>query len=141
MEFNIDESLGFLVSNSYFRLRNNLQKRITQYGITPEQWVILNKLYQKDGYTQKELSTQVAKDQASLTRMLDRLEKRYLIKRTVSPTDRRAFEIYITEKGRSLREEIVPIDIEALEEATKIYTQEELQLLKGLLKRLINHLN
>lgn len=141
MRFILDESLGFIVHRTDQRMKNNLLRNFKSYGVTPEQWGILNQLCEQDGITQKELSERTFKDQPTVTRILDKLEKKGIITRQPSPDDRRAFLVFLTDKGRNLRDELEPIAIKTLEKALNGFTEEEIKQLKALLNRVFNNLD
>ncbi|HHT46029.1 MAG TPA: MarR family transcriptional regulator [Firmicutes bacterium] len=121
-------------------MKNNLLRKIKSFDITTEQWMILNRLFEEPGINQKELSERTLKDQGSLTRTLDRMEKKGLVQRQINPTDRRSFLIYLTDEGYALRDRIVPIAVECIEDAVKGFTEEEVDTLVALLKKLILNL-
>jgi len=135
------DTLGFILCHADMRMKNNLMRKIKSFDITTEQWMILNRLFEEGGISQKELSERTLKDQGSLTRTLDRMEKKGLIRRQVSPHDRRSFLVYLTDQGLEVRNQIVPIAVECIEEAVKGFTQEEVEALTTLLKRIISNLN
>ena len=134
------DTLGFILCHADLKMKNNLLRKIKSFEITTEQWMILNRLFEEPGINQKELSERTLKDQGSLTRTLDRMEKKGLVKRQVNPTDRRSFLIYLTDEGHALRNRIVPIAVECIEDAVKGFTEEEVDTLAALLKRLILNL-
>ncbi|MCG2968914.1 MarR family transcriptional regulator, partial [Escherichia coli] len=76
------------------------------YEITPEQWTVLKKVSESDRITQKQLAIKADKDQATLTKILDLLEKSGHLQRIRNPEDRRSYYIQQTEKGMALQEEI-----------------------------------
>lgn len=136
MKYSLSNSLGFLVYVADLKMKNLLQRRIKPFGLGTEQWAILSQLCEQDGINQRELAAKTYKDQASLTRILDKLAKKGCIERVGCPDDRRAFLIYITEKGRALRDELIPYDRAALDEAEKVLTGEEVKVIKHLLRKL-----
>ena len=62
-------------------MRNKLSKKLKDFDITGEQWSVLKHVFEKEGCNQKDLATRCLKDRAALTRILDILEKKSLIKR------------------------------------------------------------
>ncbi|MGZ9792778.1 MarR family winged helix-turn-helix transcriptional regulator [Bacillus atrophaeus] len=56
------------------------------------------------GISQKELSARADKDQATLTKILDLLEKKNFIRREANPRDRRSFLVVLTEAGEELKQ-------------------------------------
>lgn len=85
-----------------------LNSRLAAFDITAEQWQVLLKLSKQNKINQKVLSQIVNKDQPTLTRMLDILERKTLVERHPSKEDRRSFSIYITEKGLALTQKLIP---------------------------------
>lgn len=140
INFEDRDTLGFILCYADLRMKNNLLKKIKAFNITTEQWMIINRLFEESGISQKELAERTLKDQASLTRTLDRMEKKGIIERRVSPNDRRSFLIYLTNAGRDLRSRIVPIALECIDDAVKGFTAEEVKTLENLLKRLTANL-
>lgn len=134
------DTLGFIICHADLKMKNNLMRKIKFFDITTEQWMIMNRLFEEGGISQKELSERTLKDQGSLTRTLDRMGKKGLVKRQVNPTDRRSFLVYLTDEGRAVRNRIVPIAVECIEDAVKGFTEEEVDTLAGFLKRLISNL-
>lgn len=136
MKYIIEESLGFIISRTNQKLSNYLTRKFKPYDITPEQWGLLNRLWEKDGVSQKELSEISIKDQTTVTRILDKLERKGLIKRQTSPDDRRSFLIFLTDTGRSLENKLVPIAYEVLDEALQGLSEEEIKQMKLLLNKI-----
>jgi len=134
------DTLGFILCHADLKMKNNLLRKIKSFDITTEQWMIMNRLFEEGGISQKELSERTFKDQGALTRTLDRMEKKGFIRRQVSPSDRRSFLIYLTEAGQNVRNQIVPIAMESIEEAVKGFTEEEVETLTTLLRRLTSNL-
>lgn len=128
--------MGFIINRADLILKNFFHNKIKSFNITREQWGILSWLYDCDGINQKELAKETFKDPAALTKTLNRMEKKDLIKRVKDENDKRAFLIYLTDTGRKLRNEIEPIAVEILEEAFHNFTEEEVETLKNLLKKL-----
>jgi len=106
------------------------------YNITPEQWAILFKLWEKDGQYQKQLGDSLLKDKPNITRILDLLQKRGLIERINDTADRRKFKIYLTEKGKIIIQEIIPIVNKLKESLYKNLSSEEIKNLKITLNKI-----
>ena len=85
-------------------------ERMAAEGIplTPVQFAALNALSEHPGIDQATLAGLVAYDRATLGKVVDRLEERGVLRRTVSPTDRRARVLELTEEGRSLYNAALP---------------------------------
>jgi DNA-binding MarR family transcriptional regulator len=139
MSFNMDESLGYIINRTLMKIKKEFIKRLKPYDLTPEQWTLLNRLGEQDGLTQTDLAEKTYKDQPNTTRMLDKLEKKNLLRRADNPEDRRAFLIYLTDKGKEVRESIIPIATQLNEDASFGLEKAECRQLISLLNRVANN--
>ncbi|MCA1055462.1 MarR family transcriptional regulator [Rossellomorea aquimaris] len=103
-----DESIGLFTSNTVKNIIRFLSINLKGFDITPEQWTVLKRLSENDGINQKELAVKSEKDQPTVTRILDILERKELISKQKNAEDRRSFLLFITEKGTALKEELSP---------------------------------
>lgn len=101
--------------------------RQAEVEITPEQWTVLLYLWNKDGVTQQDLCNVTFKDKPSMTRLLDNMEKLYLVVRIPNPDDKRTNMIHLTKKGKEIKEIIRPITLAALKKAIEGLTEEEVE--------------
>lgn len=106
------EHLCFLMDVATRKITRSYNRRLRRFGITYNHLFILTCLWEQDGVNVKDLSKQLLLDSSSLTGHLDRLEKRGLLQRQDDPEDRRAVRVFLTEKGRILKEQLEPIGLE-----------------------------
>ncbi len=137
MNFNLDNSVGYLINIVARKLKNELNHRFTSFDITPEQWAVLNRLWEKEGVTQKDLAERTFKDQPNIGRILDKLEKKGLIRRCADTEDRRVLIVFLTQEGQELKKELIPIAIEVLDLAQKDISEEEIKVLETVLKKIL----
>lgn len=97
-----DESIGFLIGKTYRKIVMHVTTHLREFDLTPEQFSVLFSLSKQEGINQKELAVRTAKDQPTITRLLDALSKKGLIEKRASETDRRAFLLMLSPKGREL---------------------------------------
>ncbi|MFH5186027.1 MarR family winged helix-turn-helix transcriptional regulator [Paenibacillus sp. TAB 01] len=134
-----EEALGRIIHQTSLILSRNFQKSLEPFDITLEQWGILNALWSKDGITLKELSAKVNNDHTNLSRIVDKLEKKELLRRSLDPGDRRALRLEVTDKGRDLQKDIVPVAEQVIEQEVQGISMEEQELLKTLLRRMCDN--
>ncbi len=80
-----------------------------RWNLSPSQFNILNLLRAAPGgCSQVDLSRKLIMHRSNVTGLIDRLERRGLVKRTRSPDDRRVYEVILTTAGRRLVEKILP---------------------------------
>lgn len=132
----LDDAIGFIINSTGRNLILLLNHKFTQYGITSEQWSLLKRLEEQDGVSIKDLTYRVEKDQGNVTRILDVLEKRELVKRTPNPDDKRSSLVFLTEEGKGLMENLIPIDEELQEVILNGVSKEELTLFKKIISKI-----
>ncbi|MBP2637022.1 MAG: transcriptional regulator, MarR family [Firmicutes bacterium] len=118
MDFKLDNSLGFILNKVNTKLKNELLQQLKENDLTPEQWGILNCLWEKEGITPKELSDMTFKDKPNTNRILEKLIVKGLVVRKSHPVDKRAFQIFLTDDGWALREQLIPKVKQLLDKAT-----------------------
>lgn len=101
---------------------------------------ILYVLWQGDGLTISQLSTQTSLANTTLTSMLDRMEQSGLIQREPSPTDRRALLIHLTDKARTLHDDYNRISQRMNELYYLGFTEAEICQFESYLQRVLDNL-
>ena len=109
--------------------------KVERLGITTSQAMVLNFMGEEDCIPQHALGEKVQITSATMTGILDRLEKMDLVERRPHPDDRRAILACLTKKGRRYAKEINSIMIEANEEFLGPLSAEESQTFRNLLKQ------
>jgi DNA-binding MarR family transcriptional regulator len=137
----LDDSLGFVLNNAARKTSQVLSNYFRPYDITTEQWTVLNRLAEGDGISQKELSLRSEKDPTNVTRILDQLERKGLIKRKMKEDDRRAFLAFITEEGIRLNQALVPIEQAFVESLLSDLSQDQIVQLQKMLIQITNKAN
>lgn len=105
----LEEALGFWVARVYLAARAELYRRFKAHGveITPEQWMVLVRLWQSEGLTQTDLAERTFRDLPTMSRIVGTMERSGLVTRKRDPEDARARLVYLTARGRSLRQSLV----------------------------------
>jgi DNA-binding MarR family transcriptional regulator len=78
------------------------------FNVTMEQCEVLHLIWEHKGLTQREIAEDLCKDKGNITRTLDLMQRHDLIKRQRDESDRRAYKIFLTEKGKRLIEKLLP---------------------------------
>jgi len=130
MEMSMDKAIGSGSVRLSKKLTRIINLQLKPFGITTEQWSVLRTLSESDEISQKELSERADKDQATLTKILDLLEKNEFIERVQNPSDRRSFLIKITNKGTELVKDVTPFLEEIFEKIIHKIDAEKLAIFK-----------
>jgi DNA-binding MarR family transcriptional regulator len=109
-----DEEIGMLTNQTNKIMLRYINSNLEKFGLTTEQWNVLKTLSKEEtGINQKKLSIKTDKDQPTIVRILDILERKKFVERIPSKDDRRAFIINLTESGRNIIDTVEPF-IESL---------------------------
>lgn len=122
-------------------LRREFELRAAPLEITSSQLQILRRLWRGDGITTSALTCDSASDGGTVTGVLDRLERKELIRRERSHADRRVVQIWLTEAGKALEEPLMQIIEEINEMALVGLDETEREQLIGALEKVADNLD
>lgn len=140
MNYILTDAISFLISRTYARMKNIFLKKLKKYGVTPEQWVLLAKISEKEGISPTELSLVSLRDKPYTTRLIDKLAENDLIFKEERQNDRRSSLIYLTKRGVKIKKEIIPIADEMNEWLVEGMDEEEVAKLKSLLHKMYDNI-
>ncbi|MBU1344975.1 MAG: MarR family transcriptional regulator [Proteobacteria bacterium] len=137
----IDSSIAYLVGRTSRSIIKRLTKKFSDAGfdVSYEQWSILVHLYRKDGQTQQELSNIAVKDKAAITRLLNVLEKKNIVLRIPDRNDKRSKLVYLTNKAKEFKEDLIAIVEDLLLEADQGISSEEMDQCKTTLNKIFSN--
>lgn len=110
-------------------------------NISEGQPKILNYLAKNDGCIQRELANNCHIEPATVTSILNSMEKVELIYRTQNPNDRRVLHVFLTEKGKKVQKEVEEIFSLIDEECFYGFSEEEKIETISLLKRIYENIH
>jgi DNA-binding MarR family transcriptional regulator len=129
--------LGILLGQTAALKDRLLDRHLLPLGITAAQLKVLRIVGRGDD-TAVALCRHLSIHSASMTRMLDRLERKGLIVRSQDDQDRRQVRLVLTDKGETLRLMFPPMEAAAMNEFTECLTTEELKCLMRLLGKMLS---
>ncbi len=137
----LDQIIFYSLEKSIKTYRQYAQRQINQqnFDITIDQWLVLKTIQNNPSASQQEIAESAFKDYASITRMIELLVKKEYLSRDFHSTDRRRFELSITEKGIEIINDIMPIVKANRKQALKSFSKEEIESLKISLNKIINN--
>ncbi|MEN8375889.1 MAG: MarR family transcriptional regulator [Gemmatimonadota bacterium] len=100
----IEDCISFLVGKTAQVVARRTRAKLSPFGVTPTQYAVLWVLWQRDGQSAAEVGARLVIDSATTTGVVDRLEAAELLERGVDPEDRRIHRLYLTPRGRALRQ-------------------------------------
>lgn len=140
--FDLDSAIGFLVGRTCHFMRKAFQKTFGEAGhsVTPEEWVLLNRLWAQDGQRHAELAASTVRDRTTVTRLLDSMVEKGLVRRETDPDDRRGVLTFLTSEGEALRDELIPVAIGLLARVTEGISEDDLESCRETLRKLQTNL-
>ena len=108
-----------------------------EFDLTPTQFGVMDVLNAK-GRMKIELIDCMLATSGNMTVVIKNMEKKGWLSRQACPTDKRAFEVDLTDEGRRIIQAAIPPHQRAIEETFSVLTSEEQTQLVELLKKFKN---
>jgi DNA-binding MarR family transcriptional regulator len=118
-----------------------LQVRLADMDMSFGQWIFLRLLWVEDGLPQGELGARAQVTGPTAHTALVGLEKLGYVERRKRPGDSRRLYVFLTDRGRALKEVLEPLAIEVNERATEGMSAAEIDGLRKALILLIENLD
>jgi DNA-binding MarR family transcriptional regulator len=138
-DYRPDESVAYLMHRTLVGFKAEVEHELDPRGLTNAQWVPLYKLYLGHASTAAELARECQLDAGAMTRTLDRLEAKGLIRRTRSSEDRRVMNLELTDEGRKAADLIPHALCKVLNAHLAGFSPDEVELLKSMLGRMLEN--
>lgn len=129
-----EECIVYLLAKAYQRALSHAKKRLSVYGVTPIQQLVLIAAAQEEGISAGELGRKISLDPATLSGILDRMVEHNWLEKQTDPEDKRIMRIFLTAQARELEGKLMEERDKANEEILRKLSYEEKVLLKRLLK-------
>ena len=136
-QYRPEQSVGHLMNKVLSSILAQADKQLAPYQLTYVQWLPLFKLLTHDGITAAWLARDIAMDPAAMTRSLDRLERKGLIRRERSTHDRRAVHLHLTDAGKQVAIHVPEVLANVLNGHLQGFTADEWQHMQSLLQRML----
>ncbi len=108
------------------------------HGITPVQYAALFAASRQPGLDQRTLAAQIGFDTSTIGGVIDRLERRGLIERRASATDRRVRLLQVTSAGQALLQAVIPAMLKAQQRILAPLPADERPRFLALLKTVVD---
>jgi DNA-binding MarR family transcriptional regulator len=118
-------------------LRFQIAQHLERYGISMKHFHFLKALQYEDGITQIELSRRVGCERATVTVVMDELEKLGYVRRTRNKVDRRKLHVFLTPKGRRTRAARADAVVSTQDVALGGISDAEYEMFKALLDKIV----
>ena len=125
------------------RLRQYIALMLKKEGVplTPEQFMLIDLLWNLGEMTQQQLADQLQKDKNSVTQLVDALERKGFVERRRNPADRRSNTLVLTEKAEHLKMEAKRKGILIMDRMLDSVTEDEQRTLLEILRKLNDNMD
>lgn len=117
-------------------LDKKIHKDIKSYGLNVTEFAVLEVLYNRGEHTIQRIKERILIASSSTTYVVTNLEKKGYIQRRQDPKDKRVSYASLTDKGQIFMEKIFPKHADAIASVFSDLTEEELESLQKVLKRI-----
>ena len=131
------ESVGYLVARVRTSLFAAIDREMAPLGVSLAQFVILMNVAQARASCAADLAREQSTDTGSMTRMIDRLVRKGLLRRVRDPKDRRVVRLELTAPGRRLARRLPAVAVKVLNHHLRGFSGAEFEQLKTLLRRML----
>lgn len=141
----MSDNKGYFQESSFkvaklFRLFSGLLQEVfsnSGFQFTNEQLWILIMLWEEEGVSQQRIGTGLMRDKATISHLINVLEKKEIVYRKSDPKDERQKLIFLTEKGAAIKAEVSPRLNSAFEEVSSLLDKKQMKDLNLSLASLI----
>lgn len=138
----LENALPFVIHGLYQQIRAVTYREFHQHGLelTPEQWIVLVRLWERDRQSPSSLSESTLRDRPTMTRILDTMQENGLIVREVDERDARARVICLTREAKALQKRLVPIAKALVARLERGVPEHDLEVTRRTLRRMFENL-
>ncbi len=130
----LEECVNYLLTTAQHSVFLKMTEKLSAFEITPVQYAVLYCLWENDKRSPKEIAERLKLENSTISGILERMEKKELIKRSISKEDRRFIQVILTKKGASLKEDVLATVEQVNNEVLSIFSAEECDQLKKILR-------
>ena len=120
------------------KLKQFIAAKLRQENVplTPEQFLLIDLLWNQGSMSQQQLADQMHKDKNSVTKLVDAIERKGFVYRQQNASDRRSNTLVLTEKALELRDHAKQKGISILDEMLEDISETELRAFLSTLNKL-----
>jgi DNA-binding MarR family transcriptional regulator len=135
--FDPSTGIGRLLTRVKGDIMDMLDRELAPFDITAAQYVILVKLASGETDSASTLCKGVSYDPGAMTRMIDRLERKGLVRRVRSADDRRKILVELTEEGKAVYPKLIEGAVRTINHFLRDFTRAEAEQLENFLRRML----
>jgi len=138
----LEYQVGFLLSRATWAMNNSVNRMLRDNGlgeISVAYFAVLQALWENDGMSITDLGEKAQLEKSTMTSLIDRMEAAGMVKREDHPTDRRAYKICLTARGKDLEQKLDEVVVRAYRHLTRGIPEADLDTSARVCKRLVEN--
>ena len=135
--FQPDSSIGYLVNRVRTEMLSAIDREMEPFDVTSAQYIIMAHLAHGLSDSPSSMCKSIAYDPGAMTRMIDRLEAKRLLRRVRSEEDRRALKLELTDEGKALFPKMRVKVVGVLNHLLRDFSKSDARQLENLLQRML----
>lgn len=128
-----------LINRVRIEVIDALDRELAKFDISAAQLIVLASVANKEADSAASLCKSISYDPGAMTRMIDRLEQKGLIRRTPNPEDRRATNLEMTAAGRALYPQLLAAKENVQAQFLRGFSKDDVRVLEHLLNRMLEN--
>ena len=132
----LEECVNYLLTTAQHSVFLKMTEKLSVFDLTPVQYAVLYCLWENDKRSPKEIAERLKLENSTISGILERMEKKGLIERSISKEDRRYIRVMVTEKGASLKDAVLAAVEEVNNEVMSVFSDKDREMLKSWLRLL-----
>ncbi len=117
-------------------MTTRIHRHVIDAGMTVTQFGVLEALYSLGPLSQRDIAAKILKSTGNITLVIDKLEKKRLVKRERSKEDRRFYAVTLTAAGQRMIEGIFPRHAAKVVEEMKVLSSAEQEQLSNICRKI-----
>jgi DNA-binding MarR family transcriptional regulator len=114
-----------------------LDRELSAFDISAAQLFVLSSVANGEADSAAGLCKTISYDPGAMTRMIDRLQQKGLVRRVPHPEDRRAMNLELTAAGKALYPQLVEAKDRVQSQFLRGFSEEEVRLFETMLNRML----
>jgi DNA-binding MarR family transcriptional regulator len=139
-EFQVDNWPFYLIARTARRYEMEMERALRRIDMDVPSWRAMMLLHENSPSSVSEIAERAVIKLSTMTRVVQRLEKRGLVRIARRPADARVTDVYITPGGERIVQQVRTIASRLYQAAFRDMSRDDIELLNGLLRRVFNNL-
>jgi DNA-binding MarR family transcriptional regulator len=132
----LEECINYLLTGAQHRVFNEMKKELKEFDLTPIQYGVLKCIWQHNMSNPKEIAEFLGVENSTISGILERMEGKGLLKRTIDGQDRRFIHITLTEPSKALEKDVNKCVEHVNQVMLADFSAEEIAQFKNYLRRI-----